>query len=212
MPRRHRRRIKKRVPGLATKARFMSKGLTQRRIQAVDTKVFYFKTNGVAETNTVGQYYKSFNSRELTQNPGTFPQFTTLKTVYDEFKVLAVKIRFFPAYVGIEPVGPILRGNTITWQDQRADNVLPPVGIVDVINNASSRMVGSRRPFTRSIYRAKGNDAWGTSQAPIYNDSWNGSINVFVQDATPTPVFTTAVKLWFWTQTFKVVFRGRRNE
>jgi len=209
---------RRRDPDLATRPRFIPRGLARKRYHATDSKVFYFKTNGEAHSDAVGVYNGSFNTRHITQNPTLFPQFTTLKQIYDQFKVLAIRIKFFPANVGIEShdaaLGTdytLLRGNCITWNDQRADNVLPPLNISEVINNASARMLNARRPFTRSLFRARGFPEWGAADAPVTEDSWNGGINVLVTDATEASTGISPL-LWFWTATYKVVFRGRRNQ
>lgn len=210
---RPRRRFRRRGRG----RKFMSRGLARKRHNASDTKMFYFKTNATATTNLSGQYFKSHGARALTQDPGDWPQFTLLKSIYDQFKCIAIKVRYFPANVGIEPyastipiVNPTYRGNTIVWNDQRADSLLPPVTIGAIINNASARIMNSRRSFSRSIYRSGGFDTWGNIQSVATQDSWNGSINIFIDDATPATVLE-APNLWYWTAQYKVIFRGRRS-
>lgn len=218
-PYRNRRRRRALPTGLATRPRFIPRALKMKRYQAVDTKVFYFKIAGKALPDLDGKYFTSFNSRQLTQDPQLFPQFTALKDIYDQFKCLAVKIRFFPANVGVEPdsafftSNALLRGQTLVYNDQRADNIVAPTNVLDVINNASTRMIPSRKPFSRTIFRAKGYPEWGNIQATATDDSWNGSINVYIQDATPATVNPAfAPTLWYWTASYKVVFRGRRTE
>lgn len=211
------RTFKKRNGNRFKKKKFMPRGLAIKRFNADDTKVFYFKTNGTAFTNTSGRYYKSHNARDLTQNPTTWPQFTLLKSIYDQFKCLAIKIRYFPCNVGIEPysdltVNATYRGNTIVWNDQRADSVLAPSSVSAVINNASAHIMNSRRPFTRNIYRAGGFGTWGNIQTTATTDSWNGSVNVFIEDATPAELIAGAPNLYYWTASYKVVFRGRRSD
>lgn len=213
-----RRRPARKPAYLATRPKFIPRGLARKRYHAADTKTFYFKINGEAVTDITGHYYNSFNARHLTQNPSVFPQFTALKAVYDQFKCLAIQVRFFPANVGIEPHDTLLgtdltllRGNTIIWNDQRADDLFDPLTIGQVINESSARMMNSRRPFKRAIYRGRGFTEWGNIQNTATDDSWNGSVNVLVVDASQAPPTGPAPLLWYWTASYKVVFRGRRT-
>jgi len=218
--RRYKRRGKR--PGLATRPRFIPRGLALKRYQAVDTKVFYFKRNNKAESDVDGNYFAQFHARQVTDTPALFPQFTAIKNLYDQFKVLAIKIRFFPANVGVEPdssifgpVNALFRGQTVIWNDQRRDGISQqPDNISQIINNSSMRMVNSRRQFSRTIYRAKGFPEWANLQDPPTDDSWNGVVNVFVQGATPaslTPPIITPI-LYFFTVSYKCIFRGRVTE
>ena len=224
-PFRRRRRFRRRQAlGLATRSRMFPRRLARKRYQGVDTKLFYFKRNATALSDADGKYFANFNARSI--NGGTpatplFPQFAQVKDLYDQYKVLGITIRFFPANVGIEPdsalftSNALLRGTTVVWNDQRTDTgVTVPTSVTQVINNSSMRMMASRRYFSRSIFRAKGYPAWANIQAPATEDSWNGSINVFVEGATPaviTPPAQTPI-LFYFTVTYKVLFRGRRSE
>ena len=199
------------------------RNLKMKRYQGVDTKVFYFKRNATASSDADGKYFVQFTAGAInvSSTPPLWPQFDLLKQVYDQYKVLAIKIRFFPANVGIEPdsalfsaSNALLRGQTVVWNDQRSDSTQQPASISDVINNASCRMLPSRRYFSRSIFRAKGYPGWANIQTPAASDPWNGSINVFTQDATPSSITppTTNIVLWYFTVQYKVIFRGRRAD
>lgn len=198
---------------------FISKRLAFKRNNADDTKMFYFKTNGISQSDIVGTMNQVWNSRALTQTPGAFPQFVALKALYDQFKVLSIRIRWFPANVGIEPHDALLgadqtllRGNTITWLDQRADDLFAPLAISEVINDSSARMHASRKGFSRTIYRGSGFNAWGNLQNQQTDDSWNGSISILTVDATPAvPPATFGPTLYYWTAAYKVLFRARRT-
>lgn len=216
--RRRRPAYRRRRNLLATRPRFIPRTLGYKRQQGIDTKVFYFKTSGTAVPDAGGLMSEKFNARKLTQTPGAFPQFTALKAIYDQFKCLAIKVRFFPANVGIEPHDTLLgsdltliRGNTITWIDQRADDLFAPLAISEVINDSSMRMHNSRRSFSCIIYRGKGFTEWASIQNTAEEDSWNGSVNILTTDASPAPASGTAPILYFWTASYKVVFRGRRT-
>ena len=221
---RTKRKHRRKPAVLATKPQMIPRGLAYKRYQGVDTKLFYFRRNAEALSDADGKYFANFNARSIAGGTATtplFPQFAQVKDLYDQYKVLGITIRFFPANVGIEPdsalftSNALLRGQTVVWNDQRTDTgVTVPTSISQVINNASMRMMSSRRYFTRSIFRAKGYPAWANIQAPATEDPWNGSINVFVEGATPaviTPPTQTPI-LFYFTVTYKVVFRGRRSE
>jgi hypothetical protein len=208
-------RRKRRAPA---RKKFVPRGLAAKRAQALDTKVFYFKTNGVGQTDQAGQMFQKWNSRAVTQTPGAFPQFQAVSAIYDQFKVLAIRVRFYPANVGVEShdtlIGTdltLIRGNTINWLDQRADDLFAPSSIAEVINDASMRMVNSRRPFSRTIFRGRGFPEWGAIQNTALNDSWNGSISVLTVDASPAPITGPAPTLYYWTANYKVIFRARRT-
>lgn len=212
---------KRRTAGLATRPKFVPRKLATKRWHGVDTKIFYFKRNATALADGDGVYYNSFRARELTDNPADYPQFTLLKSIYDQYKVLAIQVKFYPANVGIEPHDTLLltdytllRGQTVVWNDQRTDNTVVPTQISQVINNASMHMCNSRRPFKRTIYRAKGFPEWGAIQPPATDDSWGGSIQVLTTGATAASITppVTAPLLWYFTVSYKVIFRSRRTE
>lgn len=213
--------------------KFMPRGLAYKKHNATDTKTFYFKSSGISTSSlTSGGYYSSFKSQELYSDPANHPQFTNFRQCYDEYKVLGMRIRFFPCAVGLEPrytttgMPSILnRGNLIVWNDQQYDNnVQVPTSIKDVINDSSARMLNARRSFTRTIARPKGFPGWGKNNSvpppppppgipPTYPeaDPWNGCINILVDGSTPSTLGNPAVQLYYWTITYKVIFRGRQT-
>lgn len=213
---RHRRAPAKR--GLATVPRMMSKSLTFKRSQQISTKVFYFKQNGVISPDLAGNYYGNWRSANFLTAPAPFGVLD-LFGLYDQYKILGYTVKWFPANVGIEPDSALfvssglLRGDCITWTDQRFEPTNPqPVNISGVINNASCKMINPRRPYRRSIYRSKGNPEWGSCQnyttAP---DSWDSSIEMLVNGATASTATATPV-LFYYTVQWKIVVRGRRQE
>lgn len=214
------------------KAKFMPRGVASKRYNATDSKVFYFKNNGIAESSLqTGGYYTSFRSQELYSNGNLHPQFNKFRACYDNYKVLAMRVKFFPCAVGLEPrltttgMPSILnRGNLIVWNDQQYDpGVQQPTEISDVINDASARMLNARMSFTRTILRPKGYPGWGKNNSTppvpmpvpaVYPeaDPWNGCINILIDGSTPSPAPPNpAVQLYYWTITYKVIFRGRQT-
>lgn len=215
----HRRRApykRRNVAGLATRPRFMPKTLKSQRFQQVSTKTFYFKDNGILLANTGGTTRFDWKVQDLTglNPPAQFPQ---LKTLYEEYKCLAMFVRIFPANVGTESSSagvagpfPFNRGDTIVWQDQAEPLQPNTANISDIINTASCRMINSRRPYRRVIFRPKGHPRWGTiDPAVALPDDWTGAISLLAQDTSAPSPPPAQLKLFYWTRCYKVIVRGR---
>lgn len=214
MRRRRFGRRRRRNNGLATIPRMMPRALAYKRHNQVSTKTFWFKINGTQQVQASGNALGIFRTRGLTDGPA--PQGKPeLFTLYDQYKILAMRLRWFPANVGTEPgtntIGPavFLRGDQVVWSDQRIDSSIQiPIFIADVISNASARMINPRRPYTRVIYRPKGYPEWGSCVNDTTNpDPWNAAIYQMINSATPI----ANRPLWYYVLTYKVVFRGRRQ-
>lgn len=196
---------------LATRPRMMSKGLAFKRHNQVSSKCFYFKQNGqIATPGAQDSFYQQFRTQNMLVPP--LPtNILDLFSLYDQYKILAMKVRLYPANVGTEP-GQVLasavwnRGDQIVWSDQRVDTAIVPIFVSEVINNASAKMINPRRPYARTIFRAKGHPQWG-SCVNYQNDpdDWDASIEILGNNATPGRT------LWFYTIQWKVVVRGRRQ-
>lgn len=219
-PRRPRFRRKRRYAHnpMATATRMMPRSYAFKRHNQVATKVFWFKLAGITNVDAQGSNLAIFRTRGINQQPVPSGK-PEVFALYDQFKILAMRVRWFPANVGTEPgsgvAGPLqpymARGNQVVWSDQRVDATLQvPQFITEVINNASSRMINPRRPYTRIIYRPKGVPAWGSCVDPVATpDQWNGAIYQLINDATPAS--TSGRPVWYYTLTYKVVVRGRRQ-
>lgn len=208
-------RRRRRPAGYATRPRMMPRSLAMKRMNQVSTRVFWFKQNGVISPNTTGTNYSFWTARGF--NAASPTGWAALRTLYDQYKVLAIKVRFFPANVGIEPDSALfannalLRGDTISWTDQRFDTTaVTPTAISDVINNASARIINSRRPFSRVIYRGTGYPEWAQTVGPTTPESWNGAIEFLVNGATPASAASIPI-LWYYTVQYKVIVRGRHQ-
>lgn len=203
---------------LATVPRMMPRSYAFKRHNQVATKVFWLKLNGEVNSDAQGSNLAIFRTRGLNQQPVAAGR-DAIFTLYDQFKVLAMRIRWFPANVGTEPgsgvAGPLqvymARGDQVVWSDQRVDATQQvPQFISEVINNASARMINPRRPYTRVIYRPKGVPAWGSCIDPLTSpDQWNGGIYQLINNSTPAA--TSGRPLWYYTLTYKVLVRGRRQ-
>lgn len=217
--RRQWRRFKRKYKGtsnyLATRPRMMPRTLAFKRMNQVSSKVFWFKVNGELLSDAAGNRYSRFLTRDLDPAAIAPVGWTALKSLYDQYKVLAIKLRLFPSNVGIESDSAIfasnalLRGDTVVWSDQRFDAaVQPPTSISEIINNASAKMINSRRPYSRTLYRPRGQPTWGDTQGPNL-DSWNGSIELLVNNASPAPAVGNIPVLYYYTLQYKVLVRGR---
>lgn len=207
---------RKKSRALGTAPVMMNKIVAFKRQNQVFNRVFWFKFNGLLASDLGGNIYQSFNTRAINL-AGQIPVgFDALKSLYDQYKILAIRLKLFPANVGIEPdatllaAGGLFRGDTAVWSDQRFDfGAQNPTQISQVINIASCKMINSRRPYTRTLYRAKGYPTWANTQGPGTADSWNGSIELIVNNATPQQAGGSAPVLWYYTIQYKVMVRGR---
>ncbi len=218
MPFRRRRKTqarRRRPAGFATRPKFIPRGLAFKRFNQLSTKCFYFKTAGSIDTGPTSQIFFNWNVQNITGTPP--PQMAALFQMYDEYKVLSMRVRLFPANVGIESDSAIVgsnalsRGDQIIWSDQKGDAVVvAPISIAERINYGSCRMINPRRPITRVIFRPTGHPDWGKCQDPAAQpDSWTGNINLYGVAVT----VTTGVgrPLWYLTRTYKILVRGRRS-
>lgn len=214
----HRRGGRPRRRILATRPRMMTRAQNFKRMNQVSTDLKYFKINGTSTTNLAGHIERIWRTQDIVDNPPNGFQY--MKQLYDQYKCLAIRVKVFPANVGIEPdsalfaSNALLRGNTIFWSDQREEPVgIFPSAITEVISDGSARLINSRRAYTRSLYRPKGHPEWGSTQDQTNEpDTWTGAVYQLTTDATPATVTVpVGPVLYFWTLQYKVLFRGRRT-
>lgn len=223
-------RFKRRNPGqLATRPRLMSRTMAAKRYHQVSTRVFWFKSNEVFSLNNATYQFDPLEvQRIVTVQPKGWLQAVQL---YDQYKVLGMVLKMFPANVGTEPtaadglaVGPanipigINRGNHVMYIDQRQDSpaIAQPTSISQIINRGSARMINARRPWTTSIWRPKGKPIWGSTKNILTTpDSWTGSINHFCEGGSRIPNTPSGLPqtwtVFYYTLTWKVIFRGRQS-
>ncbi len=194
----------------------MSRLTAKKRFNQVQGRVFYFKRNSFISANLAGNAWTQITSRSLNDIQTQPVGWDALKLLYDQYKVLGFKVKWFPANVGIEPdtavfaANALFRGDTVVYSDQRFEpQGQIPVAISEVINFASARMINSRRPYSRSLYRAKGYPGWANTRGPPTADPWNGSIEMITNNATPATAGGNAPLLWYYTVQYKVLVRGR---
>lgn len=213
-----RRRFRRRPRyGLATRPRMMGRSQFKRRQYGTDTKVFWFKENGITHTPSaapgVTGFYQPWRTFDLSQ-VGSPSAFQTLARLYDQYKLLAMKVRIFPANPSVDDFLPLRRGNIVVWTDQRYDSTVPvPTLISEVIGNNNARITNPLRRYAVAIYRPKGKPIWGsTKQMATLGDPWSGEINLLCNDCTVTPVGTPPSQLYYWTRQYKVIFRARVDD
>lgn len=227
--RRYRPRRRYAAAQLATRPRLMTRTQAIKRYHQVSTRVFWFKTNRTFVLNSASYQFDPLNVGRI--NAVQPKGWSEAIALYDQYKILGMTIKMYPANVGTEATGAdqlasapntipigINRGNHVMYIDQRQDSpgVSNPTSISQIINRGSARMINPRRPFTMSIWRPKGKPLWGSTKdilgAP---DSWTGSINHFAEGGsiipnTPAGVPQT-ITVYYYTITWKVIFRGRQS-
>lgn len=202
-----------------TKASFMPKQLSLERYGQVSTRTFWFKQSGTIASDQQGRVSKAFATQfppVVAGQPYRMPPIadsTTAARMYNEYKVLAIKVRLFSANIGDESAGQgQFRGNTVTYLEQNvaAWNATLPNQVVQVINRGSCNMIPSRvSKHTRVLYRPKGIPEWGncdpnTLAADREPDPWKGGLYILGETATPSiPI------LWYYVVTYKMIYRGR---
>jgi len=217
-PRTYNKRKKNGV--LATVPRMMSNRLRFKRMNQVSTRTFYFKLNGQASSApATNDNYFGFRSKGFTEDQtvippvlSNIPQRTAIFSLYDEYKVVGISLKLFPSNVGTEPgqtfeQGILNRGDMVVWSDQRFNGAgQVPTDIAVVLNHASARMIDPRRKYQRSLFRPKGYPDWGSCERPLeISDPWDGAIQLLVNNVTPSR------PLFWYTLTYKVIVRGRRQ-
>lgn len=217
---RRNRRRNRRAPGLATVPRMMGRMTYLKRKAGVDTKVFWFKTNAVVRTTPSANQFLGLRTFDLSGPTG--PQsFSVLCNLYDQYKILGMKVKYFPANLGTEadPIAgqfqtPLKRGNVVCWIDQRYDpGTQTPSTISEVIGNNNTRMLQPNRRITCSIWRPIGKVVWGsTKDLQTAGDPWSGELALLINDASITPPNGVPIVLYYYTVQYKVVFRGRVDD
>ncbi len=204
----------RRPPRRHYKKKFMPRSLAAKRTQQISTKTFYFKDSGrIYGDNNFNSNASWTTLLWQTGQPHPFPNvpgdFNVISRGYLEYKILAIKLNLYAANVGSEEFNSTNRGMTILWKDQDLiEGQTIPSAPLDIINLGSARVIPSRASkWSTTIYRSRGNPTWGNCDldSPTVNktaDSWSGAIHL---DGTGV----SSTLLWYWTTSYKVIFRGR---
>lgn len=214
----------------ATKKKFMPTQLAKERYGGVSTKTFYFKGAGSVNADVIGNTLRPWVTQLIPGAPGQpvriieVADSVKVSTCYTEYKVLSLKLRLFAANIGTEPgmevLGPDIpgfnRGDAVIYidQDVNRSEVYPP-NILQVINKGSARMIAPRaQKHTVTMYRKKGVPGWGCCDPNIAlldraPDPWLAAIVLTGNNAR---VGIPVRPLWYFTITYKILFRGRNYQ
>lgn len=229
--RRHRRRARARRNIYGTKPQFMPRTLAVKKYANLGTRTIYFKRSGTINSNAAGVtsfVWRTYAGDDTATNPIRMPEIAdspVAAMMYTEYKVLAIRVRLYAANVGTETgqlagggtpnVPGFNRGNAITYLDQDIQKDEPVYSdITQVMNTGSARMIPPRvSSFSRVIYRKKGEPSWGCCDRNVdvddrTPDPWQAGILLLGDNAT-TAINAGIRPLWFYTCTYKIIFRGR---
>ena len=192
----------------------------RRVAQGLTRNVFWFKRTGPVEVLPNGTIAQRFSANQATLTNG----FQNFARSYEQYKVLKMVLKLFPASVGSEGVNPALfhRGNSVTYVDQPPIAAAPPGSINEVMSLPSARLFQPRSFHKRFINRPRGgltnrwplidHDAAGN---PVtQSESWESEIRVYGDNFAPGPL-PGGVQMppyFFTEQYFKVVFRSRYTQ
>lgn len=202
----------------------------RRRVaQNLTREVRWFKR--VASVNTVTPQ----GWLRYTVNPSSAPttlqeaiQFTKFGSIWEEYKLLKMIVKFYPAHLGSEslvtPIGPagpgqweprFYRGNVVSWVDPQGDSQAI-TNIVLVMGKPSARLHQPRHFIKRWLDRPRsGYPTWGTiaQDGIIQNpDPWNGMIRLFGEGFSPPQQSEPDLQVYYYAEVlYKVMFRSRQD-
>lgn len=191
--------------------------------QNLTRSVYWFKSLVTITSNQNGNFRQTFRPNDVSQAT----DWQNFGTLFNEYKVLKMIVKFIPSSVGSESLAsfnPVnwdgtnqlqaifKRGDTITWVDLQ-DPISPPGGVADIINKSSAMIFNPRRFHKRYVNRTRGYPSWGTlNDNGTINvpDNWQSIIQIFGENFTP--ITAPGSQIWFYCQVmFKVLFRGRQE-
>lgn len=193
--------------------------LAAKRGQNLSTSVQWFKKCGDIKAASPGGI---IFDRITPNDVFPVPAFINVCRNWEQYKVLKVVAKYYPAYVGSESstsaVAGYRRGNTVTYIDQPPLNVgTPNPGAITVIMGfPSAKLHQSRATVKRWMTRPRGavTNEWSLISHPtalgpptIDPDSWISEIRMFGDNYSTNP--TTQKAYWFTEMWFRVVFRSK---
>lgn len=224
---RFRRRFKRRGFGNVGPPMRRPRWNRRRRVnQNLTREVRWFKTINEIDTSTPNGYLR-FNAQQDGADAALQEtiQFTKYGTIWDEYKILKVIMKLYPAHVGSESVvseagsatfAPrFYRGNMVSWIDPQGDSS-GVTNIITVMGKPSAKLHNPRRFVKRWMDRPRsGYPTWGTLSptGQIVNmDPWNGQIRVFGEGFTPPGQSEDSLHVYFYAEVlYKVLFRSRQD-
>lgn len=213
----YRRRYGVRVGAPLTRTKWTRRKRVQ---QNLTRSVYWFKNVITIQSNLNGNFRSVFSPGDVVGAS----DWLNFGTIFNEFKVLKMIVKFFPASVGSESLqeanapasvpgreATFKRGDVITWVDQGVPVV--PGAITDIINKSSAMLVQPRRFHKRYVNRARGYPTWGAlndNGSIAIQDPWDSKIQIFGENFTP--IQSPGTQIWYYCQImWKVLFRGRQE-
>lgn len=219
-PRRRFRRRNRRVG--APLRRAPNWGRMMRVSQSLTRNVFWFKETGPIQltnpgtNNDNGEIYSTYQPSDVTSNA----DFLNFARAFEQYKVLKVIVKLYPASIGSESVNPNVfrRGNIVSYIDQ------PPLGgqpdsINDAMGLPSAKLFQPRRFHKRFMNRPRGGNTFSWilinhtstgAPAPLF-DSWNTEIKIYGDNFGTGPAGTDQ-PYYFYEVLYKVIFRSRYSQ
>lgn len=193
----------------------------QRVAQNLTRNVFWFKETGPIEVLPSGVIFQRYAPSAVI----SVPAFTRYAYSYEQYKVLKMVVKWYPASVGSESVNPDVfhRGNVVTYIDQPPIEIAAPSSINQVMSRPSARLCQPRRFMKRYIDRPRGGryQDWGRIEhivpggAPaVPPDTWDTQIKIYGDNfgAGPLPGGGPPPPYYFVEIWWKVLFRSRYTQ
>lgn len=161
--------------------------------------------------------------------------FEKIATIWEEYKVLKIITKFYPANIGGESltsqdgaqpnpnslIPTFARGNVVTWVDPQGDDG-PVTNIISVMAKASARIIQPRRFHKRYLNRPRsGYPTWGRLTTAAVGqpgsiqtlDTWQPAIRLFGENFQPpnTPPGSGSPIFYYVEVLYKILFRSRQE-
>ena len=210
-------RTRRKYPTRRRHVSFARKNKSKRIGQNLGKTMFWFKRAGSVTAQPDNSLYLKTTPNEVFP----IPSFINQCRGFEQYKVLKVITKFYPAYVGSETntastAAAFRRGNVVTWIDQPPIGNQPSPGEITLLMGfPSSRLHQTRATIKRWMNRPSGgrfND-WAYITHPsalgvpaVSPDTWDSEIKIFGDNFGFAPGNN---RPYFFVETlYKVVFRS----
>lgn len=181
------------------------------------TSMWFKKAGDITAASPAGTFFLRITPNDTYP----IPSFVNVCRNWEQYKVLKVIAKFYPAFVGSESstvaVTGYRRGNVCTWIDQPPLGQQPGAGdITTLMGFPSCKLHQSRATIKRWMNRPPGGRTmdWNYITHPtalgvpsVTPDVWNSEIRIFGDNFSTS---VTSQKPYFFIEyLFKVVFRSR---
>lgn len=163
----------------------------------ISHQVMYFHSTGFVTNGGTGTVSDSIDASSVTTTSG---QFSIVKDIWEEYKVLAVYAKWIPLNLGKDEA----RGAICTYVSASSDLSFPAT-IGAIAEKPSVHVVNPNKQHRRYMLRPRRFLNWGDAQDPgTTPDAWNvGGLYLFGTGAANSAV------QWYAKYTWKVMFRNR---